>query len=351
MPFRGFSSIAVAATLAVSVIACQSAPDVATDVPATESATDMPMPGEGVTIRAGHSDWLEEIFTTEIVNIGLDELGYEIADLQQADYSALHLSVANGDLDYNTSFYDPNHQNILANISDADQLALVGEMVIGQEGFFMDKATVEEYSITSIDQLQDPELAKLFDSNDDGKANLAGCQSGWPCNAINTHWIDVYGLKDTVEQDEGQSTILLSDVITRYEQGEPVLFFAYFPHWVFASLKIDEDVVWVEVPFTDLPGEQAELTDADTTVDGKNVGRPPILQRVIANADFLAENPAAAKWFEIVNIPAADISNESLLIKDGENSPEDIRRHAEEWVEANREQFDQWLEEARQAAG
>ncbi len=40
---------------------------------------------------------------------------------------------------------------------------------------------------------------------------------------------------------------------------------------------------------------------------------------------------------------------ESLYIKDGEDSPEDIRRHAKEWVENNQELFDSWLEEAKKA--
>ncbi|WP_293059360.1 hypothetical protein [Okeania sp. SIO2B3] len=33
----------------------------------------------------------------------------------------------------------------------------------------------------------------------------------------------------------------------------------------------------------------------------------------------------------------------------GEDSPEDIRRHAKEWVENNQELFDSWLEEAKKA--
>jgi glycine betaine/proline transport system substrate-binding protein len=35
---------------------------------------------------------------------------------------------------------------------------------------------------------------------------------------------------------------------------------------------------------------------------------------------------------------------------EGEDSEADLERHAEEWIESNREQVDQWLEEARAAA-
>lgn len=42
----------------------------------------------------------------------------------------------------------------------------------------IDKKTAEQYHITSIDQLKDPQIAKLFDTNNDGKADLTGCTPG-----------------------------------------------------------------------------------------------------------------------------------------------------------------------------
>ena len=62
---------------------------------------------------------------------------------------------------------------------------------------------------------------------------------------------------------------------------------------------------------------------------------------VVASDVFLDANPAAKRWFEQVQIPIEDVNAESLRIRDGENTPEDIRRHAEEWVAQNRAQVDQ----------
>ncbi|NEQ95801.1 MAG: glycine betaine/L-proline ABC transporter substrate-binding protein ProX [Cyanothece sp. SIO2G6] len=345
-----FSVFAAGAALLVSTIACQSTSDVATDAPAGESTTEIPMPGEGITVRTGHGDWLQEVFLVDIVNIGLEELGYNVAEPVQAAYSALHLSVANGELDYNPSFYDPSALGMFENSGGAEKLTLLGELVPAQAGYLIDKATAEEYQITTVEQLQDPELAQLFDTDGDGKANLAGCPTGTGCNERVHHHIDVYGLQDTVEQDEASTTVMSADVVTRYGQGKPVLFYGYNPHWIFAILKLDEDAIWLEVPFTDLPGDQAGATEEETTFNGKNLGIPPVSQRIIANPEFLAENPSAQRWFELVNVPPEALNEESLLIYEGENTPDDIRRHAEEWVEANREQVDMWLDEAQQAA-
>ncbi|MBP0036968.1 MAG: proline/glycine betaine ABC transporter substrate-binding protein ProX, partial [Roseofilum sp. SID1] len=59
--------------------------------------------------------------------------------------------------------------------------------------------------------------------------------------------------------------------------------------------------------------------------------------------------PMAKHWFERVQIPLADMDKISLRIKEGENSQEDIRRLAEEWVSANQEQFDRWIAEVKEA--
>ncbi len=110
-------------------------------------------------------------------------------------------------------------------------------------------------------------------------------------------------------------------------------------------------VIWLEVPFTSVPESQKDITEKDTSVEGKNLGFAIDRQRIIANKEFLAANPVAKRWFERVEIPAEDINVVSLYIKEGEDTPEDIRRHAREWVENHQELFDSWVEEAKNAGG
>ena len=71
---------------------------------------------------------------------------------------------------------------------------------------------------------------------------------------------------------------------------------------------------------------------------------------ILANQEFIMANPEAKRWFELVQIPVEDISAENDLIQQGENQAEDIRRHAEEWVEQNQALFNSWIEEAQNIA-
>ena len=320
------------------LMACQPTPQ--SEDKTTEST-------QKVTLRTAHSNWIEEHFQTEIVKIGLEKLGYQVETPKEIDYPALYISVANGDLDYSVVYYYPGHKEFFDNAGGEAKLEEVGLLTSdGTQGYQIDKKTADQYNITNLQQLKDPNIAKLFDSDGDGKANLTGCNAGWACELIIEHHLDVYELRDTVEHDRGQYTALLANSITRYQQGESIIFYAYNPHWVGAILKPEQDVVWLEVPFTSLPPTMGEIMEKDTSVQGKNRGFPKTQQHIVANKKFLADNPIAKRWFELVQIPAEDINQESLRIKEGENKPEDIRRHAQEWVDNNQALFNSWIEKA-----
>ena len=320
------------------LIACQPAPESSGSTNGAKSQ---------VTLRTAHSSWIEEHFQTEIVKIGLEKLGYQVETPKEIEYPPIYISVANGDLDYSVIYYDPGHEAFFNNAGGKSKLEGVGLLTPdGIQGYQIDKKTADKYNITSIEQFQDPEIAKLFDSDGDGKANLVGCNAGWGCELVIDNHLEAYGLKDTVEHDRGQYTPLLANSITRYQQGESIIFYAYNPHWISAILKPDQDVVWLEVPFTSLPEGLENVTEEDTSVKGKNYGFPKTEQRIVANKKFLEANPIAKRWFELVQIPPEDINQESLRIQEGENKPEDIQRHAQEWVAQNQELFDSWLAEA-----
>lgn len=305
-----------------------------------------------VQVRSAHSNWIEEQFQTDIINIGLEKLGYKIIPPKEIDYPAAYISIANGELDYSAIYYEPNHIDFFENAGGNQKLEAVGLLVDkAQIGYQIDKRTAEQYNIKTIEQLADPKLAKLFDSDGDGKANLVGCNPGWACELILDHHMEAYGLQDTVENDRGQYITLLGEAITRYQQGGSIFFYAYYPHWVATVLKLDQDVVWLPVSSTKLPGDRLQdLTAEDTSIEGVNYGFSQAKQRIVANKKFLAAHPKIKRWLELVRIPIEDMNAESLRIMEGENRPDDVRRHAEDWFEQNKELVDGWLAEAEQGA-
>ncbi|NET69595.1 MAG: proline/glycine betaine ABC transporter substrate-binding protein ProX, partial [Sphaerospermopsis sp. SIO1G2] len=137
---------------------------------------------------------------------------------------------------------------------------------------------------------------------------------------------------------------------TRYQQGQPVLYYTWTPYWMAEELKVGEDVIWLEVPYTSLPKEQGNVTAKDTTAMGKNLGFALDNVRILANKEFMSENPTAKRFFELVKLPADDISAQNKRLRNGEKSIAEIRGHAEEWIKNNQAEFDSWVEEARKVS-
>lgn len=315
-----------------------------------QTTTDSPLSAKDVTVRLGTSDWIEDRFQTEIINMGLERLGYKTAPLVSVAYPALYTAVANGDLDIAPVFGDPGHNQFYQNAGGEKKLEKVGLLFPLIQGYQIDKKTADQYGITNIQQFQDPKIARLFDTDGDGKADLVGCDPGWSCELEMENQMDAYKLRDTVKINQGNYTALIADALTRYQQGQPFFSYVYSPFWLGEVLKVGEDVIWLEVPFTAPSKISGELTAKDTSINGKNLGMVMGKYRVIANRKFLAAHPSIKGFLEQVKIPYEDMIRESYRIQKGEDKPQDIRRHAEEWVRENQDLFDGWLAQIHQTS-
>lgn len=312
---------------------------------------DAHLPGEGVSVTPSYEGLLEGVFQTEVVLIGLERLGYTVNDLVFGEGVAYLLAVAQGDADLTAVHWVPQENTTFENAGGTDKMTRLGVVVANAtQGYLIDRKTAEELGITNIEQFQDPAIAARFDSDGDEKANLTGCPPGWGCELIIEHHLDTYGLRDTVTHDQGQFTVLAADVAARYKAGESVLFYTYTPLWFSQIIVPGKDVVWLEVPFTSVPEDMASPDLVTTLPDGRNVGWGLQNITIVGNNEFLAANPAAKRFLELVTIPIEDVDLENLLIHNGEDSREDVRRHAQDWVAANQEQFDGWIADAKAAA-
>ncbi|MGB3534952.1 MAG: glycine betaine/L-proline ABC transporter substrate-binding protein ProX [Microcoleaceae cyanobacterium] len=333
-------------TMLMGLVACQPTSQTAT----TSTTTSENIPGSGIKVRPASSTSTYAVFMTEVINIGLEKLGYQTEAIKQLSVPIAHNAVGDGELDFYPAHWDKLHETLYQKNGGNQNLGKVGIFTVNAlQGYQIDKKTADEYNITSLDQLENPEIAKLFDSDGDGKANLTGCNAGWGCESVVEHQLDSYQLRETVEHDQGQYDTLIADTVARYQQGKPILYYAYMPHWLASNLEVGQDTIWLEVPFTSLPEGQENITEQETSFEGKNLGFAVDDIRVLANKEFVENNPAAKRFFELVSIPIEDISEQQKLVYEGEKDSEDIRRHAEDWVQNNQQQFDSWVEAAAEA--
>ena len=307
------------------------------------------LPGVGTSVQPLKSSIAEETFQTLLVMKGLERLGYEVKPIKEIEYAAGHIAIANGDATFLADHWDPLHIDFFQKAGGEEKLYREGVYSPrGLQGYLIDKKTADAHGIKNIGQFKDPKIAKLFDSNGDGKADLTGCTPGWGCEKVIEHHLDAYGLRDNVTHNQGSYSAIIADTIARYKQGDPIFYYTWTPYWISGVLVPGKDVVWLQVPFSSLPGERKDI---DTALpDGANYGFQANNPRIVANKAFTDAHPDAAKLFSVMHVSNNDISAQNLRMRDGEASAKDIERHADAWIRANQAKFDGWIAEAMNAA-
>jgi glycine betaine/proline transport system substrate-binding protein len=331
--FQWLSTLALAALALTTSLAMAQTPDTA-------------LPGKGIKVQALQGAIAEETFQTMLVDRALEALGYEPQPIKEVEYPTAHVAVANGDATFLAVHWDPLHQDYYDNAGGDAKLLRTGQYAgPAAQGYLIDKATAEKYHITRIDQLRDPRLAKLFDHDGDGKADLTGCNPGWGCEAMIENHMDAYGLRATVQHVQGSYSALIADTIGRHGRGEPILYYTWTPYWVSGVLVPGRDVVWLQVPFSSNPKH------LDTRLaDGSDYGFSVNTTRIVVNRAWAAKNPAAVKLFEVMRLPIADINAQNERMRSGENSQADIARHTAGWIKYHQQLFNDWIAQARAAA-
>uniref|UniRef100_UPI0039B86E2B glycine betaine ABC transporter substrate-binding protein n=1 Tax=Albidovulum sp. TaxID=1872424 RepID=UPI0039B86E2B len=136
-------------------------------------------PGDGVTVRPAIQPLLEEMFQSRILFRALEDLGYTVADPQEVVAQTAHVAVGAGDADFFPSSWDTLHATFVTEAGGDAVVTKVGTLINGAlQGYLVDKASYDA-GVTDLAMLKDPEVAKRFDADGDGKADLAGCVPGW----------------------------------------------------------------------------------------------------------------------------------------------------------------------------
>ncbi|PZP31338.1 MAG: proline/glycine betaine ABC transporter substrate-binding protein ProX [Roseateles depolymerans] len=304
-------------------------------------------PGQGITVQPIKSSLAEEAFQTLLVSRALEKLGYTVQPMKDLEPATEHLAVANGDATFMANHWQLLHGDFYKHSGgDARLFRSANAYAEGAvQGYLIDRQTAERYGITRLDQLKDPALAKLFDTDGDGRADLTGCNPGWGCERAIERHLDAYDLRPFVSHRQGSYAALMADTIARFRQGLPVLYYTWTPYWVSAVLRPGVDVVWLQVPFS---ARQAGGPDTQLP-NGRNYGFPADAQQIVANRAFVERNPAARRLFELMKLPMADINAQNLRMNQGAGSAQDVSRQVDGWIRAHQALFDAWISEALRA--
>ena len=322
------------------------------------TVTVNPTPGQGVRVNMARASWTSGFVQAEIYRNLLHQLGYDVNELANAMYHPrdFYQGMANGQFHFWANGRFPSHSPYFEQTGLSGLARPIGYQMRsgGLEGILVDKATADAHGITRWDDIGDnPEIADLFDRDDDGKAEIMGCDLGWACHTVIDETISTNGWQATIEQVSASHSDLFAGSLSRMRNGEPFLQYVWSPSPYTALLVPGENVIWLSLdnplahhqntallPVEQCPGQPCKT--GFTTVD----------IRVVARNDFLETNPAAKRLFELVDFSPVDISRltHMHLGSDISFTEADVKSAAAQWITENRMDVDQWLAAARAAA-
>lgn len=190
------------------------------------------MPGKGVSVRPAESTLRAEKFQHQIIYRALERLGYTVAEPMEVTYQAIHVALSAGDADFSAVHWYPLHKAFFEASGGSAAMTRFGEYISGAlQGYMVDIASYDA-GVRSLVDLKKADVAKRFDADGDGRADLVGCPSGWACQGVIEHHLTEYALRDTVTQNKSDYDAMMADAILRREAGESIIYYNWIPYWV-----------------------------------------------------------------------------------------------------------------------
>ncbi len=275
-----------------------------------------------------------------IQEIVVSKIGGE-ANLVPGDNAAIFaaMDTGKGDIDVHPDVWLPNQKSFTDKYVDgAGTVALSENPYEGKQSFCVTKQFAEANNVTSIFDLARPEIAKLMDSDGNGKGEIWVGAPGWASANVNQVKVRDYGLLPFMEPVRADQSVMTATVGDSIKKGIGYAFYCYSPH----AIWFQHDVVRLEEPPFDPAKYKALQPSEDPNwYENSKVMTEDALKKVqIAYSKSLAErSPAITDLLKNIKLTGEDVSSFAFQIESGKSA----EQVAKEWVKANSARVDSWL--------
>lgn len=291
-------------------------------------------------IVIGVPNWPSVAANANILKVIIeDNLGLQV-ELQNGTNPIVFEAMDSGAMHAHPEVWLPNQQNLHDTfVKDKGTVDYAREGVPAFQGMCLPKALADEHGIKSIDDLTNPDVAALFDSDGDGKGEIWIGAPGWASTNVEKVRAKSYGYDQTFELTESDETLAYANLDNAIKTGKPWVGFCYTPHYVFVlhDMQILEEPpydasMWKVVQPTDDPA-WLEISTAGTAWDTAYLH----LHYAKALED---SHPEVAKLFSNLSLTTDIVSEWTFALVIDKKDP---AAYAKEWVTANEDMVLGWL--------
>jgi glycine betaine/proline transport system substrate-binding protein len=245
-----------------------------------------------------------------------------------------------GEVDIWPDVWLPNQQGLVDKyVKGAGTVKLAQNGYEAKQGYCVTQVTVDKYGIKDVADLANPDNAKVFDTNGDGKGEIWIGASGWQSTNIEKVRARDYGFADFFDLQVTDEAVAAASLDRAAKADKPWVGYCYGPHQNFARYKLaflsepkhdpakfvmlqpSEDPQWFEK-------SKVSSAYADTTVH-------------IAYAASLAQRqPELTAALDRITFNPDDISKWAYAIIVDKKPADDV---AKDWIKAHPDEVAKWF--------
>ncbi|MDD9924148.1 MAG: glycine/betaine ABC transporter substrate-binding protein [Boseongicola sp.] len=240
-----------------------------------------------------------------------------------------------GSIDIQPDMWMPNWQSAWDQYVDGNQSIRVNQPYKGTSNIYVPAYMADK--VSSIEDLRNPEVAAMFDTDGDGLGEYWAGDVTW---ASTKRWqikFKTYGLDQLWEPNIVSADTFKAGLAAAYAASQPQLFY----YWTPEALHVQYDLSIVEEPErydgcedVDLDAENwLEVSEFDCVIAPNDV-------HVAYSASLESRNPAVAGMLSRIQFTGDEINGWIVEMFTNKRDPQEV---AEEWIEDNQALVDGWI--------
>ncbi|NVK40318.1 MAG: ABC transporter substrate-binding protein [Oceanospirillaceae bacterium] len=227
----------------------------------------------------------------------------------------------------------------------------------GTQGLFIPGYIQDTYGITSIEQLADPEVAKLFDADGDGRGDYWPGDPSWDSTKVERVKAKSFGYDEYFKALEVPDAIFKGYLKKAVRKNVGLLFYYWTPEWIFAEYDLRQ----LKEPAFDGYAMESKKDDPlykaggcwnmyDSAESGDWLAKSEVTcgwqdgtVHVVYSKSLEERAPRVAKFLKHVSFDPRVVNQWILKIGMEKQDPLTVART---WVEANPDTVNAWLSAA-----
>jgi len=296
---------------------------------------------QAADVVIGVPNWPSVLATAHVLKVAMENnLGLEV-ELQNGTNPVVFEAMDSGSMHVHPEVWLPNQTNLNDKfVGEKKTVRMNPNGVAGDQAMCVTKGTAERTGIVNLSDLTDPEMAKNFDSDGDGRGEIWIGAPGWASTNVEKIRAQSYGYFATMALKEMDESLALAEVDAAVAQDENIVFFCYTPHHMFA---LHELVILKEPAHDPAAWNVIQPTDDPQWLSKSSAGVAWNTARLHIHyaASLEADQPEAAAMLANASFDTDTVSAMTFALVVDKQDPAEF---AAKWVEENADTVDGWLQ-------